>query len=710
MDRRHAEILRKELSLQASQVQATAELLDGGATLPFIARYRKEATGSLTEVQIAALRDRLEQLRQMDRRREAILKSLEELGFLTEELKASLLAAPTPTALEDLYLPYRPKRRTRASTAREKGLEPLAHILLEQKSSVDPASEAARFVTADGKVASAEEALAGARDIIAEQVAESPEGRSRLRRLFSLEGMLKSRAVAGKEKEAAPYRDYLDREEPLEKAPSHRVLAVRRGEKQGVLAFRVAIPEEKALAELEPLFVEGSGEASREVREAVRDGLRRLLLPAMETEAKQRAGKRAEEEAVAVFADNLRHLLMAPPLGERRVMAVDPGFRTGCKTVCLDAQGNLVHREALYPHSGDDQAARAAERFSTLVEEYAIEAVAVGNGTAGRETEAFLKGLSLAGTVPVILVDERGASVYSASETAREEFPDEDITVRGAVSIGRRLMDPLAELVKIDPKSIGVGQYQHDVDPKELKKSLDEVVTSCVNAVGVELNTASPHLLSYVSGIGPRLAGNIVAHRRENGPFSSRKDLKKVERLGPKAFEQAAGFLRIAGGKNPLDATGIHPESYGIVEAMAKDLGLPLSKLLRSPGIADSIDPGRYVSRHAGLPTVKDILEELKRPGRDPRSPFQTFSFASKVHSPEDLQVGMKLPGVVTNVTAFGAFVDIGVHRDGLVHVSRLADRFVKDPREVVRAGQPVTVTVVEVDLERNRIGLSMRE
>ncbi len=709
MNEAYHRMISGELGISPQQVRATTALLNEGATIPFIARYRKEITGSLDEIAIAAIRDRLSQLEALDKRRAAILKSLDEQGKLTDDLKAQVLGAVTLSVLEDLYLPFRPKRRTRATAARERGLEPLAALLWEQASASDPFAEAARFIDPERGVSTAEDALSGARDIMAEWVNEHAESRARLRSLFLDRGVIRSRVVPGKEAEAIQYRDYFAWEGPVKDTPSHRVLAVRRGEKEELLAVRIAPLEEDALSILESLFVRGDSAASHQVRDAVHDSYRRLLGPSLETETRQETKERADLEAIQVFADNLRHLLMAPPLGSRKIMAIDPGFRTGCKLVCLNSQGALLHNETIYPHTGAEAASRAAGRVRALAAQFDIEAVAIGNGTAGRETEAFVRGLELPGSVQIIMVDESGASVYSASEVARTEFPDHDVTVRGGVSIGRRLMDPLAELVKIDPKSIGVGQYQHDVDQSALKRSLDDVVVSCVNRVGVEVNTASPQLLAYVSGIGPQLAGNIVAHRTASGPFRSRAELKRVPRLGPKAFEQAAGFLRIRGAANPLDASGVHPESYSIVESMARDLECSVEDLMRDASKRGAIDPTRYVSDKAGIPTITDILQELAKPGRDPRPAFESFSFAEGVEKVEDLEPGMRLPGIVTNVTAFGAFVDVGVHRDGLVHVSELSDSFVKDPRQVVHVHQRVTVTVVEVDRERNRIALSMR-
>ncbi|MCK8601383.1 Tex family protein [Desulfoferrobacter suflitae] len=710
MHQPHTMTIANELNLLPNQVDATVGLLQGGASVPFIARYRKEATGSLDETVIVQIRDRLVQLEALEKRRETILDALQEQGNLTEDLRRRIARAETLAKLEDLYLPFRPKRRTRAGIAREKGLEPLARLLLQQKPETRPAEEAQAFLDGEKGVSCGADALAGARDIIAEWVSENVEIRASLRTLFMHKGILKSNVIKGKEAEAVQYRDYYEWEESVKSAPSHRILATRRGEREGFLNVRMVVNTQEALAVIDSTCVTGNGEASQQVREAGRDAYKRLLAPSLESELKQWAKERADKEAIRVFADNLRHLLMAPPLGNKRLMAIDPGFRTGCKVVCLDGQGKLLQSDTVYPHSGKQSAATAAKRLMALVNEYQVQAIAVGNGTAGRETQSFVRALPLPENVQVIMTDESGASVYSASQLAREEFPDEDVTVRGAISIGRRLMDPLAELVKIDPKSIGVGQYQHDVDQKQLKQGLDDVVMSCVNAVGVEVNTASAQLLAYVSGLGPQLARNLIGCRDENGPFRSRRELKKVPRLGAKAFEQAAGFLRIRGGDNPLDASAVHPESYGIVEAMAKDLGCGLTDLIGNETRCRQIDLSRYVDRYVGLPTLKDIQAELAKPGRDPRDSFEPFAFADGVQSMEDLAPGMKLPGIVTNVTVFGAFVDIGVHRDGLVHLSELADRFVKDAREVVHVHQQVMVTVLEVDLERKRISLSMKK
>ena len=710
MDETHLVKIASELNLNPEGVRATAALLEEGATIPFIARYRKERTGSLDEVAITTIRDRLSQLEELDRRRDAIVKSLEERELLTDELRDKLVAAETMAVLEDLYLPYRPKRRTRATVAREKGLEPLAQRLFQQEAAMDPVAEAAAFVNSEKGVESAEDALAGARDIVAEWVNEDEGARGLMRTLFAEKGLFRTRVLVGKEAEGAKYRDYFAWEEPVAKAPSHRILAMRRGEREGFLSLRIAPPEEEALGILESLVVKGESAASLQVKAAVHDSYRRLLAPGMETEIRVETKERADRSAIRVFAENLRELLLASPLGQRRVLAIDPGFRTGCKLVCLDAQGKLLHGETIYPLGSEGPREKAAATLRELCRRFQVEAVAVGNGTGGRETEAFVRELGLSETIPVVLVNESGASVYSASDVARAEFPDQDVTVRGAVSIGRRLMDPLAELVKIDPKSIGVGQYQHDVDQRALKQSLDDVVVSCVNAVGVEVNTASEQLLAYVSGLGPQLARNIVTYRNEKGPFGSRGELRKVPRLGPKSFEQCAGFLRIRNGKNPLDGSAVHPESYHVVETMARDLGCAVADLMKTDELRRRIEPTRYVTDTVGLPTLTDILAELAKPGRDPRREFETFSFAKGVETMEDLRPGMWLPGIVTNITAFGAFVDIGVHQDGLVHVSQMADRFVKDPHQVVKVHQQVKVKVLEVDLERKRISLSLRE
>ncbi len=697
-----------ELSLTAKQVMGTAALLEEGATVPFIARYRKEATGSLDEIAITTIRDRLDQLRELDKRREAILKSLEERGQLTGELKEKILAAATMSVLEDIYLPYRPKRRTRATIAREKGLEQLAHRIFAQED-IDPFAVAEAFVDAEKGVNSAEDALGGGRDIIAEWVNEDQHARSKIRELFLTQGAFRTKIISGKEEEGIKYKDYFDWEEPVSTAPSHRILAMRRGEKEGFLSLRVTPPEENALAILEALFVKGNGGASLQVKMSVHDCYKRLLSISMETEIRLDTKKRADEEAIKVFAENLRQLLLAPPLGQKNVLAIDPGFRTGCKVVCMDRQGKLIHTDTIYPHQSEAGASEAAARIINLCKKFEVEVVAIGNGTAGRETESFMRNLDLPEKIQIVMVNESGASVYSASDVAREEFPDQDITVRGAVSIGRRLMDPLAELVKIDPKSIGVGQYQHDVDQGILKRSLDDVVTSCVNLVGVEVNTASKQLLMYVSGLGPQLAKNIIEYRNEHGPFRSREELKKVNKLGPRAFEQAAGFLRIGDGENPLDRSAVHPESYHIVDAMAKDIRCSISDLMRDENLRSKIDPAKYVKDTVGLPTLHDIMKELAKPGRDPREKFEPFGFLKGIEKIEDIQPGMKLPGVVTNITAFGAFVDIGVHQDGLLHISQLSDRFVKNPNDVIKIHQRVNVTVLDVDIKRRRISLSLK-
>jgi len=704
----HITSVAKESGLTTDQIQSVQNLLMEGATVPFIARYRKEATGSLDEVAVAYIRDRLNQLSELDNRREAILKSLAQHGHLNDELKEKVQAADTLSTLEDIYLPYRPKRRTRATVAREKGLEPLALATFEQNEA-DPDTLSANFINPEKGVTSVEEALEGARDIIAEYINEDAQARAAMRRLFTEEGIIQSRVAKGKEASGNKYEAYYEWQEPVGSAPSHRILAMRRGEQEDILNLTIAPPESTALALLNNLFIKGDHPASQQVRLAIHDSYKRLLSRAMETEIRLTTKQRADSEAIRVFADNLRHLLMAPPLGAKRVMGVDPGYRTGCKLVCLDRQGKLLDNQTIYPHSGEKQARQAAQIAIELCQKYRIEAVAVGNGTAGRETEAFFKSLPLDNAVAVIMVNESGASIYSASEIAREEFPDHDLTVRGAVSIGRRLMDPLSELVKIDPKSIGVGQYQHDVDPVELKKALDDVVISCVNAVGVDVNRASIQLLTYVSGLGPALAKNIVHHRDTHGAFRSREQLKGVPRLGPKAFEQCAGFLRVKNGEHPLDASAVHPESYAIVDHMADDLGCKVADLMKHDKLRRRIELTKYVDDTVGLPTLQDILEELSKPGRDPREVFETFAFSKDVQTMEDLQPGMRLPGIITNVTAFGAFVDIGVHQDGLVHVSELADRFVKNAAEVVKIQQKVVVRVLEVDLERRRISLSMR-
>ena len=709
MNEIHIPKIAQELGFTPKQVQATAGLLNEGATVPFIARYRKEVTGSLDEVAITTVRDRLNQLMELDKRREVILKSLEERGQLTDELKEKILSAETMAVLEDIYLPYRPRRRTRATIAKERGLEPLAQRLFAQDD-IDPLTEATAFVNSEKEVNSVEDALAGARDIMAEWVNEDQIARARMREFFSSKAIFKSKVITEKETEGIKYKDYFDWQEPVNTAPSHRILAMRRGENEDFLILRVFPPEGEALEILDGLFIRGEGPASQQVRMSVQDSYKRLLSPSMETEIRLETKKRADEEAIRVFVENLRQLLLAPPLGQKNVLAIDPGFRTGCKVVCLDRQGKLLHTETIYPLQSEKGAVDAGSKILEMCERFLIEAIAVGNGTAGRETEAFIRSLDLSKNIQVVMVNESGASVYSASEVAREEFPDQDVTVRGAVSIGRRLMDPLAELVKIDPKSIGVGQYQHDVDQGALKSSLDDVVISCVNRVGVEVNTASKQLLTYVSGLGPHLARGIVEYRNEHGPFRSRQELKQVPRLGPKAFEQAAGFLRIRDGENPLDRSAVHPESYPIVYAMARDLGCSVLDLMHDEKFRKRIDLGQYISDKVGLPTLNDILSELSKPGRDPREQLEAFRFAEGIEKAEDVKPGMKLPGIVTNITAFGVFVDIGVHQDGLVHISEVSHRFVKNPAEVVRVHQKVMVKVLGVDLERKRISLSMKD
>ena len=705
---RHEKIAH-ELNITAKQVADTAVMLSEGATVPFIARYRKEVTGTLDEVVITAIRDRLSELEELENRREAILKSLTERNLLTPELEIKVAAAETLSVLEDIYLPFRPKRRTRATIAREKGLEELAVKIFAQED-FDPAVEAALFVSDEKGVATTDDALAGARDIIAEWVNEDAGARAKMRDLFWNKGAIRSKVLPDKLESGIKYKDYYDWEEPVATAPSHRVLAMRRGEREEFLTLAMMPPDEEALRILEALFVRGANEAAGQVKLAVRESYKRLLSLSMETETRMETKKRADETAIRVFADNLRQLLLAPPMGQKTVLAIDPGFRTGCKTVCLDAQGKLLHHETIFPLLSEKSCEEAGRTIRTLCDKFHIEAIAVGNGTAGRETESFLRSLDLPKEIMVVMVNESGASIYSASEAARAEFPDQDITVRGAVSIGRRLMDPLAELVKIEPKAIGVGQYQHDVDQGLLQQCLDDVVVSCVNAVGVEVNTASVQLLSYVSGLGAALAENIVSHRNENGPFPTREALKKVKRLGPKAFEQAAGFLRIRDSVNPLDAGAVHPESYAIVEKMAADQGCRVVELMADEARRQKIILTDYVTDKVGLPTLKDIMAELAKPGRDPRKQFENVVFAEGIDKITDLIPGMKLTGVVTNITAFGAFVDIGVHQDGLVHLSEMADRYVKTPADVVKVGQKVEVTVLTVDMQRKRIALSMKK
>ena len=699
--------IAKELNINSKNVEATIELLDSGATVPFISRYRKEMTGSLDEVQITEIRDRVAQLRELDKRRESILKSMKELEKLTDALEKKINNAETLTELEDIYLPFKPKRKTKATAAKEKGLEPLADLIFLQENS-NLEAEIEKYISAEKGVNTKEEALAGARDIIAEKISENQEVRAGVREIFLKKGTLKTKVFPGKEAEAQKYQDYFEWEEPLSKAPSHRLLAMRRGEKEMFLMLDILPPEEDTLGYIESKTVKGNSELSQQVKLAVKDSYKRLLRPSMETEIRMSSKQKADEEAIRVFADNLRQLLLAAPLGQKNVMALDPGFKSGCKVVCLDSQGKLLHYTAIFPHEPQRQTRESISTIEHLIKEYNIQAFAIGNGTAGRETESFIKNLGLS-NIPVVMVNESGASIYSASDVAREEFPDKDVTVRGAVSIGRRLMDPLAELVKLDPKSIGVGQYQHDVDQNQLKQSLDDIVISCVNAVGVEVNTASKQILNYVSGLGPQLAQNIVEYRDANGPFKNREALKKVARMGDKAYEQAAGFLRIYKAENPLDSSAVHPETYYIVEQMAKDLGCSMDDLMKKPELRKQIELKKYVSDKIGLPTLNDIFKELDKPGRDPREGFELFEFAEGVNKISDLKPGMKLPGIVTNITKFGAFVDVGVHQDGLIHVSHLSDKFITDPSEAVKVSQKVQVTVLEVDVDRKRISLSMK-
>ena len=702
-------MIAAELKLPAHRIANTLKLLQGGATIPFISRYRKEATGGLDEVQIGDIQTRYEKLCELSKRKETVLSTIEEQGKLTPELKARISACWNATELEDIYLPFKPKRKTRAETARAKGLEPLALLLMMQKEN-NLAAKVRNFVK--GEVKDEEDALKGARDILAEQISEDERSRNLMRNQFQRQALIQSKVVKGKEAEeaSAKYRDYFDFCEPLKKCSSHRLLALRRGESEGVLKVSI-FPEDEDMCNerLQRLFVRANNECAHQVEEALTDGYKRLLKPAIETEFAALSKEKADEEAIRVFAENLRQLLLAPPLGQKRVMGIDPGFRTGCKVVCLDAQGTLLHNEAIYPHPPKSEYAQAARKIVKLVEQYKIEAIAIGNGTASRETEQFVTSQRYDREVQVFVVSEDGASIYSASKTAREEFPDYDVTVRGAVSIGRRLMDPLAELVKIDAKSIGVGQYQHDVDQTKLKASLDQTVESCVNLVGVNVNTASKHLLTYVSGLGPTLAQNIVDYRTENGPFESRRQLLKVPRMGAKAYEQCAGFLRIPQAKNPLDNSAVHPESYPIVEQMAKDLNCTVADLIKDKELRSKIDLKKYVTDTVGLPTLTDILQELDKPGRDPRQKIQVFEFDKNVRTLDDLQEGMELPGIVTNITNFGCFVDIGIKENGLVHVSQLADRFVSNPADVVRIHQHVRVKVMSIDHERKRIQLTMK-
>ncbi|MBN1185970.1 MAG: RNA-binding transcriptional accessory protein [Bacteroidales bacterium] len=706
MTTKHIEIIAKSTNISEQQVKNTIKLLDEGATIPFISRYRKEMTGSLDEVQVTDISDGYKRLQEIEKRKATILKSIEEQGLLTEELKKQIENTYDSTELEDIYLPYKPKKKTRASEAKRKGLEPLAKILMKQQE-LDIIARAEEFITKEVKTA--EEALQGARDIVAEWISENKRARNAMRNLFASKAFVYSKVAKGKEAEGVKYTDYFDFSEPLDKCPSHRMLAMRRGESEGFLKVTIEPDEEKALEILDELFVKGYFDVSEQVRIAIKDCYKRLLGASIETEFKAMAKEKADEEAIRVFAENLRQLLLASPLGQKRVLALDPGYRTGCKVVCLDEHGNLLHNETIYPHPPQSETKQSAKKLASLVNAYKIEAISIGNGTASRETESFIKHMKFDRELQVFVVNESGASIYSASKVAREEFPEYDVTVRGAISIGRRLMDPLAELVKIDPKSIGVGQYQHDVDQGKLKESLDHVVESCVNMVGVNLNTASKHLLTYVSGLGPTLAQNIVDYRKENGEIKSREELKKVPRMGDKAFEQCAGFLRIHNAENPLDNSAVHPETYHVVRKMAKDMGCNVSDLLAKEALRSQINIQDYVSSNIGIPTLKDIMAELAKPGRDPRGKVKVFEFDQTIRSIEDVKVGLVVPGIVTNITNFGAFVDIGVKQDGLVHISQLADRFISNPNDVVSLHQHVKVKVLEVDIARKRIQLSMK-
>ena len=707
MEEQYIYVIEKALGLSARQVRNTLKLLDEGATIPFISRYRKEATGALDEVKVGEISNWNDKLKELSKRKTTILSTISEQGKLTPELQRRIEESWDATELEDLYLPYKPKRKTRAEVARQKGLEPLAVMIMMQRES-RLLQKAASFVK-EGVIDDEEEALKGARDIIAEQFSENERARNVVRMLFSRRGVIVAKVVRGKEEEAVKYKDYFDFSEPLKRCSSHRLLAIRRGETEGFLKVSI-VPEsdDEAMERLEKLFVHGNNACSEQVGMAVTDAYKRLLRSSIETEFASESKTRADEEAIRVFAANLRQLLLAPPLGQKRVLGIDPGFRTGCKVVCLDAQGNLLHNETIYPHPPRNEKAQAARKMALLVEQYNIEAIAIGNGTASRETEDFVANVQYPHKVQAFVVSEDGASIYSASKIAREEFPDYDVTVRGAVSIGRRLMDPLAELVKIDPKSIGVGQYQHDVDQAALKKALDRTVETCVNMVGVNLNTASRHLLTYISGLGPQLAQNIVDYRAENGPFSARRDLLKVPRMGAKAFEQCAGFLRIPNGKNPLDNTAVHPESYGLVERMAKDLGCSVNELIANKELRTSIDLQNYIGEMVGMLTLNDIMQELDKPGRDLRQTVRVFAFDPNVHVLADVHEGMELPGIVTNITNFGCFVNVGIKENGLVHLSQLADRYVSNPNEVVRIHQHVKVKVLSIDTERKRLSLTM--
>lgn len=700
--------ISKALGLQAWQVFNTINLMDGGATIPFLARYRKEMTGGMDEVALASVRDSYEALQELEKRRTYIIESMTELNVMTPQLEKEISAATTLTELEDIYLPYKPKRRTRATIAREHGLEPLATLIMRQMP-VDPEEKAEEFIDPEKSVNSVEEALAGARDIIAEWVSEDKTARERMRTVFTREATIKSKPVKGKELEGILYQNYYDVQENLMRAPSHRVLAMFRGEEEGFLKLAIDPGEDTPINTLKRIFIKSTNKSAHQVELAIADSYKRLLKPSIENEMRQIVKEKADLEAIRVFTINLRQLLLAAPLGQKMVLAIDPGFRTGCKVVCLDRQGNLLHNETIYPHPPQNEVGTAVSKIRNLVSSYGIEAIAIGNGTAGRETENFIRRMQFDRPVVCIMVNESGASVYSASSVAREEFPDYDVTVRGAVSIGRRLMDPLAELVKIDPKSIGVGQYQHDVNQTALARSLEDTVVNCVNQVGVELNTASKQLLSYVSGLGPGLAEKIVDYRKKNGAFRSRGELLKVSRFGDKAFEQAAGFLRIRDAENPLDSSAVHPESYHIVNRIAQKLNCSVKELVGNKDIKTKVKPQEFVTDKAGLPTIIDILEELAKPGRDPREKFDLFEFDKNINTIEDLKPGMVLNGIVTNITAFGAFVDIGVHQDGLVHLSQMANRYIKDPNEVVKLTQQIKVKVLEVDVARKRISLSMK-
>lgn len=694
------------LPIAEKQIAATIELLDEGATIPFISRYRKEKTGGLNEVEIENIRSCYDKLKETAKRKETIIATIEEQGQLTPELRKRIDATWDATELEDIYLPYKPKRKTRAEAARQKGLEPLATLLMLQRET-QPEAQAARYVK--GEVKDAEDALKGARDIIAEHVSEDERARNSIRSIFTRQATLTAKVAKGKEQEAANYRDYFDYRESLRRCSSHRLLAIRRAEAEGLLKVSISPDDDECLDRLDRQFVKGRNASSQQVSEAVKDAYKRLLKPSIETEFAAMSKEKADDEAIQVFTANLRQLLLAPPLGQKRMMGIDPGFRTGCKVVCLDAQGNLLHNENIYPHPPVSKGKEAMARLSKMIEAYQIEAIAIGNGTASRETEEFLKKMTFPRNVQIFVVSEQGASIYSASKIAREEFPDYDVTVRGAVSIARRLMDPLAELVKIDPKSIGVGQYQHDVDQTKLKKSLDQTVENCVNLVGVNLNTASSHLLTYISGLGPQLAQNIVNYRQQNGPFASRKELLKVPRMGAKAFEQCAGFLRIAGGKNPLDNTAVHPESYHIVEQMAHDLGCTVDTLIADKELRRKVELKKYVTAEVGMPTLQDIMQELDKPGRDPRGTIKAFEFDSSVHTIDDLREGMELPGIVGNITNFGAFVDIGIKENGLIHLSQMADRYVSNPADILSIHQHIRVKVLGIDKERKRIQLTLK-